>query len=143
MCEILVCVKDRSTTGNPVIDSPCPKQGDVIFAAPDGWGWGGHELGTTLCSVNGNHPFFRIVKLPNVTLAQIAKMLSAELPVDMQHPSPYLQYRGFFFDKTKIPVGALATHWTDDTRKSPFISLPLTMTQINAFISQRTPVPFA
>lgn len=143
MCEILICVKDRSNSGNLVWDSKMPKQGDVVTVQADGWAWGTAELGQTVQgNPNGNHPFFRVVKLPNVTVSQASVMMAPEVDVDPQKPSPYLQYRAFFLDRSKIPVGAFRTHWDDDARAQGFITLNLTAAQLAAFKTQRTPVPF-
>lgn len=146
MCEILVCVKNKGQTGNLAVDSRMPKQGDVVSVHPDGWSWGACELGVVVQgNPNGNHPFFRVIKLPNVTVAQAARMLSPETDVDPLHPSPYLQYRAFFLDKSKInptTQKALWDNWNDDGRTNGFITLNYTATQINNIVTQRTPVPF-
>lgn len=142
MCEVLVCVHDRGTSGVLAIDSHAPQQGDVVEVQADGWPWGACELGFTYPgNPNGNHNFFRILKLPNVTINQASTMLSPEVDVDPQNPSPYLQYRAFFLDKTKIS-GALLAHWNDDLRSLPFITLPFTAAQFATIRTQRTPVPF-
>jgi hypothetical protein len=138
MCEILVCVKDRDPT-NP----HSPKQGDVICVQPDGWVWGACELGQIVQgNPNNNHPFFRVIKLPNVTKAQASSMLSPELDVDPLNPSPYLQYRAFFLDHTKIVHPGLLAHWADDLRVAGFLNLTFTAAQIAAIKAQRPPVPF-
>lgn len=131
-------------SGNLAIDSHAPKQGDVIDVHPDGWTWGLCELGNAVQgNPNGNHNFFRIVKLPNVTVSQAGTMLSPEVDVDPLNPSPYLQYRAFFLDKTKIPGGVLQTYWNDDTRSVPFISMPYTAAQLNTIVTQRPAIAFA
>jgi hypothetical protein len=136
MCEVLVCVKNQGTTGVLATDSHMPKQGDVVFVAPDGWTWGVCELGQIVANnPNGNHPFFRILKLANVTVAQASNMMTPELDIDPQNPSPYLQYRGRFLDKTKIPAGVLSDYLTDDTRAQPFLVLNFTAAQINAIVT--------
>lgn len=137
MCEILLCTRDMG-------GHQAPKQGDVIEVKPDGWGWGQCELGISVPgNPHGNHPFFRVIKLPNVTVAQASNMLAPEVDVDPQNPSPYLQYRARFLDKSKInPVTAkvLKDHWDDDARTQGFITLPYTAAQINNIVSVRTPV---
>jgi|SRR5215471_529474 len=143
MCEALICVKNRGTSGNIAIDSHAPQQGDVVTVQADGWPWGQCELGLTVSgNPNGNHAFFRIFKLPNVTVAQAANMMAPEKDIDPQNPSPYLQYRANYFDKTKIPAGVLADYLNDDTRAQPFITLTYTAAQLQNIISQRTPIPF-
>jgi hypothetical protein len=139
MCEILVCVKDRGASPGQGL----PQQGDVVAVQADGWPWGACELGTVVQgNPNGNHNFFRIIKLPNVTVNQASRMLSPEVDVDPLNPSPYLQYRAFYLDKTKIPTQALINNWNDDTRAAPFITLTYTATQLNNIVTQRPAVPF-
>lgn len=160
MCEILLCVKNMGTSGNPSTDSHAPQQGDVIDVHPDGWTWGECELGGPLwtdVSVDppiqrpisehrlGNHNFFRIIKLPNVTVAQASRMLPPEIDTDPSKPSPYLQYRAFFLDKTKIlpaTMQNLIDYWQDDGRSQGFVTLNYTAAQINSIVTQRTPIPF-
>lgn len=164
MCEILLCVKNRGLSGSLAIDSHAPKRGDVICVQADGWGWGACELGQivqvqqavkTSSPTNpnllvdvptgvwiphplGNHNFFRVIKLPNVTVAQAARMLSAEKDVDPQHPSPYLQYRAFFLDYSKVSavtMAALKANWDDDLRANGSITLNYTATQVNSIVT--------
>lgn len=137
MCEVVVCVSDMG---------PGPreyKQGDVIEVQADGFDWGPAVMGQVIQgNPNGNHPFWRLLKLPNVTVAQAINMLTPEVDSDPLNPSPYLQRRAFFLDKAKIPNGALKTYWNDDTRTAAFITLPHTAAQFAAIRTQRTPVPF-
>lgn len=147
MCEALVCVKSWTTvngsSGSLSFDYSLPQQGDVIWVGADGAPWGVCEQGLIYPgNPNGNHNFWRILKLPNVTVNQASTMLAPEVNVDPTKPSPYLQFRAFFLDKTKIPAGVLATYWNDDTRAAPFISMPYTATQLATLKTQRTPVPF-
>lgn len=139
MCEILLCVKNMGTSGVQASDSHQPKQGDVVAVQPDGWPWGACELGQVVQgNPNGNHPFFRIIKLPNVTVAQASNMLTPEQDLDPQNPSPYLQYRARFLDKTKIsPATAqtLLNYWNDDGRAQGFLSLSYTAAQINNIVT--------
>lgn len=119
---------------------PYPQQGDVIDVHPDGWAWGACELGQVVPgNPNGNHPFWRIIKLPNVTVAQASNLLAPEKDADPLNPSPFLQYRGFFFDKSKIPVQqiALLQNLADDLRTNGFITLNFTAAQLSNIVSQR------
>lgn len=143
MCEILICTKNLGNTGQLGYDSLQPKQGDVIALKPDGWGWSAAELGQTDHPNFPKHNFFRVVKLPNVTVAQASRMLAPEVDqVGAAHPSPYLQFRAFFLDVSKIPIGALKTYWNDDARAQGFVTVALTASQLNNFVTQRTPVLF-
>jgi len=135
MCEILLCVRDMRN-----VAWPYPQQGDVIAVVPDGWRWGACELGQAVeGNPNGNHPFWRIIKLPNVTVAQASNLLAPERDTDPQGPSPYLQYRQFYFDKTKIPAGqiALLQNLADDLRTNGFVTLNFTAAQLANVISRR------
>lgn len=93
----------------------------------------------------GNHPHLRIIKFtdPSITIAAAGKMLvpEADVPGALK-PSPYIQYRQWFFDKTKIPASVLKTYWNDDTRAAPFITVPHTLAQLNAIVTQRPAIPF-
>ena len=46
MCELLVFVKDRSNTGDPLVDGVAPMQGDVADIREDGAEWGQCERGS-------------------------------------------------------------------------------------------------
>ena len=152
MCEILLCVHDRGTSGNQVVDCHAPKEGDVIVVQDDGWTWGQCELGINSDSDDprGNHNFFRVIKLPNVTAAQLNNLLSREVDevsgAASEAVSPHLQYRGFFLDKSKFHSTEMATliaHYEDDTRKNPTITLPHTAAQLQAVVTKRPPVPYS
>lgn len=137
MCEILVCVKNRGS--NP----GAPRQGDVICVQPDGWAWSPCELGQSVeGNPNGKHNFFRVVKLPNVTAAQASRMLAPQLDIDPQNHSPYLRFRAFYLDRTKIPSGALRTYWDDDARAQGFAVINHTAAQLNNIVSERDRVAF-
>lgn len=132
MCEAIVCIRDMGNSGNPLIDSHAPQQGDVVFVGPDGWNWGKDERSNAT-------PFFRILQFPNITETQASVMLAREVDTDPQNPSLYLQFRAKFFDKTKIPVGLISQYWNDDTRAAPFIVIPYTAAQLQNIISSRPP----
>jgi hypothetical protein len=91
---------------------------------------------------HGNHDFFRVVKLPNCTVAQLETMLAPERDQDPRRPSPYLQFRLNYFDRSKILAEAFAKHWDDHLRDEQFIVVPLVWAQLKNFVSQRKPVPF-
>ncbi len=128
MCEILLCVKN-------VGGDTRPKQGDVVWVAANGWAWGTGELGQVDHPVYPKHNLYRIIKLPNVTVAQAKTMMAYEQPTDPLHPSPSLQYRGRFLDKTKIPAGVLSDYLLDELRTQPFITLTYTAAQLNTIVT--------
>jgi hypothetical protein len=107
-----------------------------------------HNLGKVKAiaqHINGNHAFWRVIKLPSVTVNQALSMVAPEVDVDPLNPSPYLQFRAFFLDKSKIPpatMQALLDNWNDDGRANGFISLNYTAAQIASIKTQRTPIPF-
>lgn len=161
MAEILLCVKDKPPLAQRVTseDWAQPQQGDVIVVLPNGWGWSVFELGSgswrnrnngdavedISTHPQGNHNFFRVIKLPNVSVAAASTLLAPELPLDPLNPSPFLQYRGFFLDKSKIPPATmqnLLDHWNDDGRVNGFLTLDFTAAQINTIVSQRDRVAF-
>lgn len=147
MCELLICVQNMGTSGTQAIDSHAPQIGDVICAQADGWPWGACELGQVVAgNVNGNHPFFRVVKLPNITVAQVSNLLSPEVDVNPQNPSPYLQYRGWYLNINAVGPNVtylpLTTYWNDNTRAQPFLQSALTFAQLQPLITQRTPIAF-
>lgn len=143
MCEILLCVKDRGKSGVLAIDSRAPKQGDVVMVVPDGWPWSDAERGIAIPgNPNGNHNFMRIIQLPNVSVALASSMLAPEADIDPLNPSPYLQFRAFFLDKTKISNQALLNNLADDLRANPSITLNFTAAQLNTIVTQRIPIAF-
>lgn len=144
-CSVLVCVKNRGNSGQLALDSKAWQDGDVICVMPVDWSWGACELGRTYPgNPNGNHPFWRVVVLPNVSISEASPWLSPEED-DANSQSPYLQRRGFFLDRSKIKpatMAALAAHWADDGRANGFITLNYTAAQINTIVSPRIPIPF-
>lgn len=157
MCEILLWVKDTAT-GDPATDSRQFLQGDVVTVQPDGYPWGDCELcgaSTTWqnnagqqrpmsAHPNGVHAFWRVVKLPNVSVAQAAIVLGPELPVDPLNPSPYLRLRHNFIDKAKIQSAfpAFYANFIDDLRTNPSVTVNASAGQINQVISQRPTFPW-
>lgn len=141
--EILLCVHDRPGNGDLFYDSHLPKQGDVVTVQENGWPWSDAELGVPIKgNPNGNHPFFRVIKLPNVPVSVGTQLMSSEVDTDPLNPSPYLQYRGFYLDKTKIPgsFSAVKANIADDLRTNGFVTSSMSATQFQSLISQRTPV---
>jgi len=101
-------------------------------ACPDNWNWGVDEK--TL-------PFYRILKLPNVTLAQAAPYLAPEPPVDPLNPSKTLQKRVFSLNLAHVTLpAALKTFIADDTRASPSYTFNATAAQIAAVVVTKAPI---
>lgn len=92
----------------------------------------------------GNHNFWRVVKLPAVTVKQASNLLAAEPDVDARTPSPFLQFRMQYIDFVKVQTmfPVLYAHILDDLRATPFVTLPYTAGQINQVVSPRPAIPF-
>lgn len=141
MCELLVCVHNRGTSGNLLVDSHAPQVGDVVTILDDGGNWGYAPLGQVRPDdPNGNYPFFRILKIPGVTTLQASNLLSPEVDTDPQHPSVYLQYRAQYIDIAKISDQGLLTYWNDDTRAASAISLTYDGAWLSSVTSTRAPI---
>lgn len=108
--ELLIRIVDSypGLTGDDAFDSKVSRRGDVIVAVPNGWAWGDKEL---------TEPFWRILKLPNVSEAMAQSLVGEEAPLS-EAPDPTLQFRGFTFDVDKA-TGQLRNYLRDDTRASP------------------------
>lgn len=128
MCVIVFFVKDR-TNPNPFIDAKCYKRGDVIEVLPDGWQFSPAEL---------SNPEWRILSLPNVTVAQASHLMSGEVDADPLKPSRMLQRRGVKFDLDDVALPAAVKTWLlDDRRTTPIASRAFTAAQFLAFVKQR------
>ena len=109
MCELVIMVSDREPA-----DHRSFVRGDVIAAGADGTDWGRE---------GGVHPQWRTLRLPHVTVSDVASLLSSEVATDPQNPSARLQRRGFRLDLDAMPAGVQA--WlADDTRATPVLERP-------------------
>ena len=88
MAELLVRVVDKV---NPdfYMDCQCTKRGDVIVVQEDGWKWGREEKSL---------PFYRIIRIPGMSVSEASQFLAPELPIDPLNPSKTLKRRAFKFD---------------------------------------------
>lgn len=97
--------------------------------------------------IHGNHNFWRILKLPNVTQLQASFLISPELADDpFSQGSRVLQYRAFYIDRKKLSLGthaALIAHYEDDARTEQTLTLSFSLADLRAVTSQRTPVMLA
>lgn len=114
MAEILLRVHDK-VNDDLYLDCKCTKRGDVIVVSPDGWNWGTEERSL---------PFYRIVKMPGVSVAAAQAFLGRELDTDPTNPSRTLQRRAFRFniEHASLPT-AFASYLADDTRASATFTL--------------------
>lgn len=94
MAELLVRVIDK-INDDPVLNTKCMKRGDVVVVCPDGWGWSKEEL---------TNPFWRIIKMPNLSMEEANRFLAPELDTDPNQPSKTLQRRAFKLDFNILPL---------------------------------------
>jgi hypothetical protein len=123
MAELLVRVTDKT---HPTENNRVSKRGDVIAVQPDGWAWGALEL---------SQPFWRIVKLPNVTVqAASDALLAPGVRTGPQEPLTAVPLKAFRLDLAAVSSRnqAAAAFVTDDTRAQPSISIPWNLTQLTS-----------
>lgn len=94
MAEIIVRVKDKINK-DFYLNCQCTKRGDVIEVQEDGWPWGTQDLA---------NPDWRLIKLPQYSVADLQGFLAPELPTDIKNPSKTLQRRAFKFDIDHIDL---------------------------------------
>lgn len=75
MCELLVRVRDKPLTGNPVVDSQRTRRGDVIAATPNGWGWSHAERA---------NPEWIILQVPGMPLEEGLALATPEPRADQR-----------------------------------------------------------
>lgn len=126
MAEILLRVTDKTHQTEP---NRVTKRGDIIVVQADGWPWSRAEQ--TLS-------FWRIIKLPNITVAQAKNaMLAAGTRTDPTESLITVPLRAFRLDlDTIISTPALvsvAAYLTDNTRTQPSFSVPWSLAQLNNF----------
>jgi hypothetical protein len=88
MAEIVVVVKDK-VNKDFYLDCGCYKRGDVIEVREDGWPWG---------TIDRSNPDWRIIKVPQHSVAELAAFLAREKDTDPKNPSRTLQKRHFKLD---------------------------------------------
>lgn len=131
MCEVLLRVADK-IGADPYLDAKCLKRGDIVVVCADGWAWGADEL------VN---PFWRILKLPNVTVAQAEGFLGREFDTDPAKPSRVLRRRAFGVDLASVTIPAGLKAWLlDDTRAAPTRTTNFTPAQFLALKQAKAPL---
>lgn len=133
MCEVLLRVADKVNATDPYADAKCLKRGDIVVVCVDDWPWGSDELA---------HPFWRVLKLPNISVQQVETFLGPEYDDDPANPSRVLRRRAFMVDlgSATIPAGLRA--WLlDDTRAAPTRTANFTATQFLALKKGKTRLP--
>lgn len=125
MCEALIFVGDR-VSDDPYKDCKLFKKGDILAVQVDGWQWGKEELA---------HADFRILKLPNVTLAAAQAFIAGETNSDPGNPSRMLKPRKLCFDRQNVNLPAAIRSWfQDDTRSVQAFTSNITGAQLLNFI---------
>lgn len=127
MSELLIRVQDK-VNADFYLDCQCTKRGDVIVARPDGWPWGHDEL---------TAPFWRILKVPALPLAEAEALTGPELPVDPQSPGRTLRRRAFKLDLDALLAApaipqALKDYIRDDTRAAATFMVVLPLVAVRA-----------
>lgn len=123
MCELLIRVRDK-TNDDPYLDARCLKRGDVVVVVEDGWQWEREEL---------TNPDWRILQLPNVTVAQAVAFVGEEVDDNPEQPSRVLRRRGWSFDVDASELPASVRAWFgDDSRAVPTRRVLLSAAQILA-----------
>jgi len=123
MAEVVLRVQDK-VNDDFYLNTKCTKRGDIIAVLPDGSDWGSDVR--TL-------PFYRIIKLPNVSVVEASAMLATELDSDGNNPSRTLQRRKFRLDiETAGLPAAFLTFLADNTRAAPAFTISLSVAQFRA-----------
>lgn len=123
MAEILIRVTSK-IAADFYPNCRITKRGDVIDVEPDGWPWGTDERTAS---------FWRLLSLPNVSVAYAKTFLARETAVSQLDLGRTLQHRAFRLD---IDNPALVGQWrvwiNDDTRAVPIFVSAFTEAQIDA-----------
>ena len=123
MCEILIRARDK-TNADPYMDAKCLKRGDVVSVVENNWSWGTAEL---------TAPYWRIVKLPKVSVSAAESLLAPEFDADPQNPSPVLRRRAFKWDLDSGTWSTPVRNWiNNDTRATPFRTVNISEAQFLA-----------
>jgi len=123
MAEICVRVHDK-VNDDFYLNTRCTKRFDVIEVLPDGSNWGNDPLSL---------PFYRIVKLPNISVVEASALLAAEVDIDPLSPSRTLQRRAFRLDLANITIPqAVRNFVADDSRAQPTITFNIGVTAFRA-----------
>lgn len=130
MCEILIVAKDTPHP-DPIVDTDRYKGGDVLVVMDDGWQWGAEELA---------NPLFRILKLPNIPIAEAQAFLGRQKNIDPASPSRMLQRRAFGIDFSTLPK-AIQAWWNDDTRATPIFTANITIQQFRGAKKLKAVIP--
>lgn len=131
MCELLVRVSDK-VNEDFYRNCQCTKRGDIISLCPDGWNWSTSEKTV---------PFWRIVKLPNVTVAQATPYLRPEIATDPLNPSKTLQKRAFKLDLSNATLpAAFITFIQDNTRAQPSYTFNASAATIASIVVLKSPI---
>lgn len=133
MAELLLRVHDKVNTEDFYANCKCTKRGDVIVAMPDGWNWGAKEL--TL-------PFYRVLKIPALSVGEAETLIAPELEIDPVNPSLTLQRRAFGLDIDRPGLPAeMVAYLADDTRIAATFTVTLPLAQIRVLKTVKARIP--
>jgi len=105
--EALVRITTRDT-GDAAKDYHRFTRGDVVCVQEDGWGWGTRELGADA------HDFWRVVKVPSVTLAEAQAWVAGD--TTNLAINPWRRKRLNYLDLDALPNKILSDFLGDDAR---------------------------
>jgi hypothetical protein len=119
MAQLLIRVVSKENPFDTYKDVKLTKRGDVIMAVEDDHVWGAIEL---------THPDWRILRCPNMTMAQAQSLLAPEqeeaaLMPELRDPMAQARAQHLDVDHPGIPV-AVRAYLADRRRTSPDYTMP-------------------
>jgi hypothetical protein len=133
MCEILIRARDKVNVDDVYLDVKCLKRSDVVAVVPDGWAWSQLEL---------TAPYWRIVKLPQVSVNAASVLLTPEVLQSPEASEKMLRSRGAKWDLDSATWSTPVRNWiNDDSRATPFRSVNINEADFLSLVVQKTPLP--
>lgn len=132
MAEVLLRVVDVVFPGDPEATARASQRGDVIVVQADGWNWGRDERAA---------PFWRILKLPSLSVSEASVLLAPERKADPLASSRTLRRKAFAFDVDSPQLPApLQAYLADATRAEPIFTFDVPAAQVQQFIVRKPPI---
>ena len=131
MSELLIRVVDRTNPNDAEKDAVLAKRGDVIEVKADGAFWTPREL---------TNPAWRILSLPNVSVAAASILLAAELPSGPLDRS-LKRIRARRVNVDGINAGGWAAWLADSSRAQPLRTLNVSEAQFLSFVETKLALP--
>lgn len=88
---------------------------------------------------NGNHNFWRIIRLPNVRRVVAEMLTQSEMPKFDNYPKSFLQRREFYLDIAALPAD-MQPFLDDDERKVQVFTSQMTTAEFKNCVCQRAPL---